>query len=103
MATPLFEILSERESGQGWAFEVGVVTESGELERRRLTVSFADYNLWCPSGSRSPAHVASVVMGAMLGRTALKDVPASFDASLLRKRDASSDREIAERITYEAG
>jgi hypothetical protein len=98
MTMPLIDIISEQETAQGWTFSVALIDDDGGLHRTELRLSFPDYNLWCPAGSLSPGAVAESVMESMLKRTALESLPKSFDASMLRLKDPSTDREISERL-----
>ena len=88
------EIVSERETSDGWSFEVRV----GSEDLVTLGLSWADYDLWCPGGDRPPSSVAEAVLRFLLERVPAADLRESFDASIARRRDASADDVIPRMI-----
>jgi hypothetical protein len=89
------EIVSEREEVAGWAFVVQVLDDEGVLRRHEVTMAWADYNLWSASGGDEPAAVVAAVVRFMLSRVEhADDVPATFDASLARRRYEGADEAI---------
>jgi hypothetical protein len=92
------EILSESEMQGGWTFTAQVLADDGSLTSHRLTLSWADYNLWSADGGDQPVKVAEAVLAFLLSRMAALDVPAKFDASLARRRFADADECIPRMI-----
>ncbi|MHC5002305.1 MAG: hypothetical protein ACYTJ0_04205 [Planctomycetota bacterium] len=88
------EVVSERESGTGWIFEIQVLDDDGALRRHRLGLSWADYDLWCPGGEHAPALVAEAVIGFLLARGGPAGLRREFDASLARQLHADADAAI---------
>ena len=88
----VFEIITEHEEAGGWLYEFQSVTEeSGEL-------SWVDYNHWSASGSDNPQKVAEAVLGFLLSRLAIAELPDRFDASLARRRFGDADETIPKMI-----
>lgn len=92
------EIISERERGRGWEFDVQVLDDGGALRKHLLTLSWADYNLWSVDGADEPSKVAEAVMSFMAQRFGVGQVPSKLDASIARKGFADADREIPKLI-----
>lgn len=100
MAGP-FEIVKEREEPAGWSFDIQEIRGDGSLAGIRLTLSWADYDLFCPDGAVPPEGVARAVMDVAAGLWP-EGVPPRFDASFPRKRDPGADRRISERVDMRA-
>src|SRR5688500_14324258 len=92
------EILAERESRGGWEFDANVLDNSGRLQRHRVTLSWADYNLWSADGADEPTKVAEAVIAFMIARSGDEALPAKFDASLARRKFADADAQIPRLI-----
>ncbi|MCP3903518.1 MAG: hypothetical protein GY715_07760 [Planctomycetes bacterium] len=89
------EIVSEREEVAGWSFVVQVLDEDGTLRRHDVRMSWADYNLWSPSGGDEPVAVVAAVVRFMVSRLeTADDLPSSFDASIARRRYEGADEVI---------
>lgn len=89
--THTIDIHSEVQGPAGWSFAVEV--DSGSCHSTsQLKLSFADYNLWCASGSCAPADVARAVVTFMLKHG--ESLPATLDASLARRKFRHADEEI---------
>ena len=58
----MVEILDERDADDGWTFDAQVIDASGGLSRCSVRLSWADYNLWSPSGADTPANVVRAVV-----------------------------------------
>ncbi len=89
---PPFTIISETETsatGPGWEFLIAV----GE-QQIVLTLSWADYNLWSPSGGDPPAEVALAVVRFLMDRDGAGSLKPSFDCSLARRLHPDADAEI---------
>lgn len=88
------EILSEEVRASGWAFRARVLDETGAMHPVRLTLAWADYNLWSPGGGDRPAAVAEAVLRFLAGRRPAHRLARSFDASIARRLFPDADREI---------
>ena len=92
------EIISELQENKGWMFEVQVLNDAGALSRHRLTLSWADYNLWSPDGADEPERVAEAVVLYLRSRMSAEELGARFDASIARRKFPSADMEIPQMI-----
>lgn len=95
MAT-VIDIHSESEGSGGWTFIVEVTPAGRSMRPSQLKLSFADYNLWCASGSSAPADVARAVVEFMLRHNEL--LPSTFEASLARRKFSDADAIIPQLI-----
>jgi hypothetical protein len=89
----LFEILSEQEEPRGWSYDVQIIDRAAALRRVRMTLSWADYNLWSVDGGVPPSRVAEAVL-SFLASHAADDLPQRFDAAQVRRRFPDSDEAI---------
>ena len=94
----MVEILDERDASDGWSFDAQVLDPSGDLSRVRMRLSWADYNLWSPTGADTPASVARAVIQFLASHSTLIDLGASFDASIARRRFGDADERIPRLI-----
>ena len=95
----VFEIITEHEEPGGWLYDFQAVTEeSGELRKQQMHLSWVDYNHWSATGSDNPQKVAEAVLGFLLSRMAISQLPDRFDASLARKRFGDADETIPKMI-----
>jgi hypothetical protein len=92
------EIISEREFQGGWAFDVQVLDDAGALSKHRVTLAWADYNLWSPDGADEPARVIEAVVQFVTSRTPAHDLAEKLDASTARRRFADADARIPQMI-----
>ena len=92
------EIISEKEFAGGWAFDVQVLDDAGALSKHRVTLSWADYNLWSADGADEPARVIEAVMLFVSSQTPPHDLAEKFDASTIRRRFAEADLRIPKMI-----
>ena len=92
-----FEITAEREETGGWTFQAQEIRPDGSLAGVRLTLSWADYDLFCPDGAVPPETVARAVLEVAADLWP-EGVPPRLDASTPRRRDADADRRITERV-----
>lgn len=88
------EILTETEIERGWRFTAQCVQPDGSLLPLTLELSWADYDLYCPEGSASPAAVAEATLHWMLTHRDARPMPARLDASHARRMHADADRAI---------
>ena len=86
----VFEILAEREGPRGWIFEVQQIRDDGALAKVELTLSWQDYDLFCPDGAVPPEGVARAV--AEVARELWPaGIPPRLDASTLRRKSPDAD------------
>ena len=82
----------------GWAFGAQLIDEQGTLHAMKLTLSWADYNLWSPDGADEPQRVAEAVLLYLASQSPEKGFPPSLDASLVRRMYPEADRQIPKYI-----
>lgn len=92
------EIVSEQEQPTGWIFEIRMLDEHGSLHNYRLTMSWADYNLWSPDGADEPQQVAIAVLAYLASRLPASEIRPGFDASLVRRMFDDADDSIPRYI-----
>lgn len=92
------EIVSEQEQPSGWIFEIRILDEHGSRQHCRLTLSWADYNLWSPDGADEPQRVAAAVLAYLTSHLSAKEIRPSFDASLVRRMFDDADESIPGHI-----
>ena len=97
----VFEIIAERETPGGWSFDVQEIRGDGSLAGITLTLSWQDYDLFCPDGSVPPEGVALAVL-EVAKELWPEGVPSRIDASSPRRRAADADRRISERVDVRA-
>lgn len=88
------EILQEREEPGCWRFELRA---DGRLHQLRL--AWADYDLFSPSGDRSPAAVAEAVFLFLRSRPELSPLPDRLDAAWARRIVPGADAMIAAALS----
>ena len=90
----IIEILAEREGPTGWTFDVQEIRADGSLAKTALTMSWQDYDFFCPDGAVPPEQVARELWA--------DGIPARLDASQPRRKAADADRRIIERVDMRA-
>lgn len=93
------EVRSEREDGASWIFELSL--GGTDLVTSTMRLAWADYDWWAPDGRNSPSEVALAVARTFADSLALlgeSHLPATFDASVVRRRVGGADRLIASRL-----
>ena len=88
------EIMSEDDGAAGWAYAVQVLDDDGILRRHRVTLSWADYNLWSGSGADKPSDVVAAVIQFLLTRSSPDELRPVFDAAIVRHRYPDADTNI---------
>ncbi|MCI0362283.1 MAG: hypothetical protein L0Y44_11370 [Phycisphaerales bacterium] len=88
------EILSEKDRPSGWEFSAQVLDDAGRIKACRMTLSWADYNLWSADGSDAPALVAEAVISFLVSRDHSVELADHFDASLARRKFRDADEQI---------
>jgi hypothetical protein len=94
LAMPIVRIEHEEEQPAGWLFQVEMLDNDGQSGMTAVTLSWADYDLWCPGGSMPPHAVIEAVVLFLLSKGPLSSVRSSFDASLARRLYATADADI---------
>ena len=94
------EVLSEHEAAGGWSFQMQVLDDCSALRRYRITLSWADYNLWSPDGTDEPARVAEAVLSFLLQRLPAAEIRQSFDAASVRRWFGDADEQIPPLIAH---
>lgn len=88
------EILTETEAARSWVFEVRIF-DAGRRHDYRLTLGWADYDLWC-RGRLAPQQVARAVMAFLLSREPASAILPTFDCSVVRRYFPEVDKEIGQ-------
>lgn len=95
------EIVAETEAASGWEFKVQLIAPSGALILLQLTLSWQDYDLYCPDGAVPPQAVAKAV-AAVAHELWIEGLPARLDAAALRRRDHDADRRVTQNVDLSA-
>ncbi len=93
------EIVTEDDGAAGWAYAVQVLDDDGTLRRHRVTLSWADYNLWSGSGADTPSDVVAAVIQFLLTRSSPDDLRPVFDAAIARHHHPDADAYIPSFIS----
>ena len=88
------EIVSEDDGAAGWTYAVQVLDNDGNLRPHRVTLSWADYNLWSGSGADKPSDVVAAVIQFLLTRSSPNELRPVFDAAIVRHRYPDADTSI---------
>jgi len=86
------EVISEIEEENGLTFSARLGEQTCEL-----SLSWADYNLWSPDGTRSPSIVAGAVLRVLLEHGP-SEIPLHLDASILRRLIDGGDRLVHQQL-----
>ena len=89
---------AEREADQAWIWHVSIDAPEGST-LHELRLSWADYNVFCPDGTRAPADVGRAVLGFFAAHRADFPLRERLDAAMARMRFADADKEIAARLS----
>jgi hypothetical protein len=91
---PTIRLGAEREAEQAWIWHASIDAPEGST-LHELRLSWADYNVFCPDGSRTPADVGRAVLSYFAAHRADFPLRERLDAAMARMRFAGADREIA--------
>ena len=94
MAT--IDIGTETEGPNHWANEVQV-RDNGHVYDYRVTLSWADYDLWS-HGRVPPEKVVRAAFEYLLERESADSILSKFDCSVIRRYFAEVDRELPKRV-----
>ena len=94
---PTIRLGAEREAEQAWIWHASIDGADGS-SLHELRLSWADYNIYSPDGTRTPADVGRAVL--LFFAHHHKDFPLRerLDAAMARMRFPFADREIAETL-----
>jgi len=96
-AEPSIRLGAEREAEQAWIWHASIdAAEGSSLHELRL--SWADYNVYSPDGTRSPAEVGRAVLLFFARHRAEFPLRERLDAAMARMRFPFADRDIAELL-----
>lgn len=98
---PIVEVVSETEGKTGWDFALQFVSDEGALVKLTLSLSWQDYDLYCPDGAAPPEAVARAV-GAVAWALWPEGLPARLDAAALRRRDRAADERVTQQVDLSA-
>jgi len=94
---PTIRLGAEREAEQSWIWHASIDAPEGST-LHELRLSWADYNIFCPDGTRTPADVGRAVLLFFARHRAQFPLRERLDAAMARMRFAGADREIAETL-----
>ncbi len=94
---PSIRLGAERESDQAWIWHVSIDAPEGST-LHELRLSWADYNVFSPDGTRSPAEVGRAVLQFFARHRSEFLLRERLDAAMARMRFPFADREIVESL-----
>lgn len=86
------EIVTETEEANCWSYHVRVF-DSGKKHEHQVTLSWADYDLWC-RGRVAPQKVVHAAFLFLLAHEPADAILANFDCSVIRRYFPKVDQEI---------
>ncbi|MEY3021850.1 MAG: hypothetical protein RIS86_1048 [Planctomycetota bacterium] len=92
---PAVRLGAEREADQSWIWHASIDAPEGST-LHELRLSWADYNVFCPDGARTPAEVGRAVLAFFARHRAEFPLRERLDAAMARMRFPFADRDIAE-------
>jgi hypothetical protein len=92
-AEPNIRLGAEREAEQSWIWHASIDAPEGST-LHELRLSWADYNIYSPDGSRTPADVGRAVLQFFAHHRASFPLRERLDASMARMRIRGADAEI---------
>jgi hypothetical protein len=99
---PTIRLGAEREAEQAWIWHASIDAPEGST-LHELRLSWADYNVFCPDGSRTPADVGRAVLAYFAAHRADFPLRERLDAAMARMRFPHADREIAASLAGSIG
>ena len=88
---------AEREADQAWIWHASIDSEDGST-LHELRLSWADYNIFSPDGTRTPAEVGRAVLQFFARHKSQFPLRERLDAAMARMRFPFADRDIAELL-----
>ena len=99
---PVIRLGAEREADQSWIWHVSIdACEGSTLHELRL--SWADYNVFSPDGTSTPAEVGRAVLRFFAQHRDAFPLRERLDAAMARMRFANADREIVGYLARSTG
>lgn len=90
---PAIRLGAEREGDAAWIWHAEIDAD-GAASLHELRLSWADYNVFSPDGTRTPADVGRAVLRFFARHRAEFPLRERLDAAMARMRIAGADREI---------
>lgn len=90
---PAIRLGAEREADAAWIWHAEIHAD-GAASLHELRLSWADYNVFSPDGTRTPADVGRAVLRFFARHRADFPLRERLDAAMARMRIAGADREI---------
>ena len=90
------EVGLETEGPNNWGYEVRVF-EGGRTHQYKVTLGWADYDLWC-HGRVPPSRVVHVAFKFLLEREPASAIFSKFDCSVIRRYFPDVDKELPKRL-----
>ncbi len=84
----------EVETEDCWTFHAVIDRDEDYSRAVSFRLSWADYNLWSPSGSARPATVARAVLVVFMDCLVLEEMPQKLDAARIRRLVPDADARI---------
>ncbi len=88
---------SEERDDRRWTF-AATIEESAATHRHRITLSWADYNLWCPGGEQTPEQVVRRALEFLLEREPASAILSKFDCSVIRRYFPEVDQVLPRKL-----
>ncbi|MFM7051855.1 MAG: hypothetical protein ACKOYN_06955 [Planctomycetota bacterium] len=93
---------TEREGDQAWIWHASIDAPEGST-LHELRLSWADYNVFSPDGTRTPSEVGRAVLEFFAVHRADFPLRERLDAAMARMRFPNADREIAASLSRAIG
>lgn len=100
---PSIRLGAEREADAAWIWHVEIDGGVGGASLHELRLSWADYNVFCPDGTRTPAEVGRAVLRFFARHRADFPLRERLDAAMARMRFPGADREISGDLVRPVG
>lgn len=96
------EITSEERLDRKWVFDA-VIEQGGRRYPLHITLNWAEYNLWCETGSAAPERVVRALLNFLLEREPASAIMSKFDCSVVRRYFPEVDQVLPRRVSSTAG
>ncbi len=94
---PTIRLGAEREAEQSWIWHASIDAADGST-LHELRLSWADYNIFSPDGTRTPAEVGRAVLLFFARHRREFPLRERLDAAMARMRFPFADRDIAQTL-----
>ena len=95
---PAIRLGAERDADQAWIWHASIEAAEGTT-LHELRLSWADYNVFCPDGTRKPADVGRAVLRFFAQHREAFPLRERLDAAMARMRFPNADRAIIAMLT----